>query len=291
MSGNKAMRRAAEVAPSEIGRPPLQIVTTTILITPQVAAEWLQGRTHQRALRDSVVDRYARVMKAGGWRLTHQGIAFDESGMLIDGQHRLWAIVLSGVSVWMMVHRGQPRSNALAFDSGETRRADDNVNISGVLGMDKITRKEGNCLRRMIQGMGRSRKISPEEEVRAWQEHNAAIRFALSCFPDSIARITTATTAAVLSRAYYHAPDRSELRRFGDVLVTGHDLAPYHRPAAALRAILVASGATERAFLPPHILYRKTETAVRAFLDKTGESSIMSATDELFPLPEEREAK
>ena len=41
----------------------------------------------------------ARDMKAGHWRLTHQGIAFDPAGVLIDGQHRLWAIVESDTTL------------------------------------------------------------------------------------------------------------------------------------------------------------------------------------------------
>lgn len=58
-------------------------------VTPEMAAKWLEGNVLNRPLKQAHVDRLAREMAAGRWRLTHQGIAFDVSGCLIDGQHRL----------------------------------------------------------------------------------------------------------------------------------------------------------------------------------------------------------
>lgn len=46
---------------------------------------------------------YARDMQDGNWQLTHQGILLGKNGIVIDGQHRLHAVVLSGCSVQMMV--------------------------------------------------------------------------------------------------------------------------------------------------------------------------------------------
>ena len=61
-------------------------------VTPELAEEWLKNRAPNRKLRGTVVDSYASDMSAGRWRLTHQGIAFDEAGRISDGQHRLAAI-------------------------------------------------------------------------------------------------------------------------------------------------------------------------------------------------------
>jgi hypothetical protein len=38
------------------------------------------------------VNQYARDMLRGNWMLTHQGIAFDTSDKMRDGQHRMWAV-------------------------------------------------------------------------------------------------------------------------------------------------------------------------------------------------------
>ncbi|MCH8965977.1 MAG: hypothetical protein IIB58_13530, partial [Planctomycetes bacterium] len=96
------------------------IYTELVEITPAMAAEWLQNVDNRR-LRKSRVKRYARDMKAGLWRLHHQGIAFACDGSLIDGQHRLWACVKSGVSIRTIVVRGLPNSVRRTIDSGAKR--------------------------------------------------------------------------------------------------------------------------------------------------------------------------
>ena len=71
-------------------------------ITPKMAAEMLERHLNpenQRRQSQSVVESYARAMRAGQWLLTHQGIAIDTNGELVDGQHRLSAIVASGATV------------------------------------------------------------------------------------------------------------------------------------------------------------------------------------------------
>ena len=82
--------------------------TTIENITPKIAQEYLQkvDIAHQRKLIVSRAQSFAREMTAGHWFLNHQGIAFDEQGRLIDGQHRLKAIELCGITLPMLVTRG-----------------------------------------------------------------------------------------------------------------------------------------------------------------------------------------
>jgi hydrogenase maturation factor len=75
-------------------------------ITPKMAADMLEKHlnpVNQRKQSQSVIESYARAMRAGQWVLTHQGIAIDTNGELVDGQHRLSAIVASGATVEMLV--------------------------------------------------------------------------------------------------------------------------------------------------------------------------------------------
>ncbi len=77
----------------------------TVHVTPELAALWLENRNdenyRQRIPRS--IARFASDMEREQWSLTHQCIAFNSRGKLIDGQNRLAAIVASGKSVWMMV--------------------------------------------------------------------------------------------------------------------------------------------------------------------------------------------
>jgi hypothetical protein len=75
-----------------------------IEVTPELAARWLKNNFRNRSVREDVVSAYARDMANGRWVYTHQGIAFNDRDELIDGQHRLHAVILSGLAaVRMMV--------------------------------------------------------------------------------------------------------------------------------------------------------------------------------------------
>ena len=93
-------------------------------ITPEMAREMLEhNMKNNRRVSKETVMRYARIMKAGGWNLTHQGIAFDTNGELIDGQHRLNAIVQANVPVKMLVTYDVEHEQGEAFtiDAGLKR--------------------------------------------------------------------------------------------------------------------------------------------------------------------------
>jgi hypothetical protein len=67
-------------------------------ITVHLARAWLARNTNNRPVRTPRVAEWKAMMEAGQWQRTHQGIAFDNRGILIDGQHRLLAIVEMGGS-------------------------------------------------------------------------------------------------------------------------------------------------------------------------------------------------
>ncbi|MFC0546806.1 hypothetical protein [Kutzneria chonburiensis] len=96
------------------------------------AAALLRQNVNNRLLDSATVDRYAAAMRRGEWRLSHQGIAVDSGGNLLDGQHRLAAIVKSKMSVKMLVVRGVERSTFSVVDTGKKRSATDSLRLSGV---------------------------------------------------------------------------------------------------------------------------------------------------------------
>ena len=96
--------------------------TKLMTITPSMAMEWLENNIEtNRTVRDSVVSKYARDMRNGNWKITHQGIAFNSDGKLIDGQHRLWAIVESNTPVEMYVSTGLDKDTEKLVDGGLVR--------------------------------------------------------------------------------------------------------------------------------------------------------------------------
>lgn len=107
-----------------------------IEVTPEKAAAWLHNNFRNRPMSDDVVAAYARDMKDGRWVPTHQGIAFNDRDELIDGQHRLQAIIRSGVTVRMMVTfglastiSGSEMTTMDAVDRGRPRSVADQLRI------------------------------------------------------------------------------------------------------------------------------------------------------------------
>ncbi|MEU9036819.1 hypothetical protein AB0D45_18215 [Streptomyces sp. NPDC048352] len=94
-------------------------------ITPEMADLWLThcNPVSNRVMSDTVYERYAKAMSDGAWRTTHQGLAFDASGMLLDGQHRLMGIKISGVTVEMLVIPNCDPETFDVLDSGHRRQA------------------------------------------------------------------------------------------------------------------------------------------------------------------------
>lgn len=90
-------------------------------IDPHTAKDLLGGNTHNRNLRGRVVDSYAADMRAGAWQQNGESIKIAEDGTIVDGQHRLHAIVESGVTVPMFVVRGLPMEAQDVIDTGAKR--------------------------------------------------------------------------------------------------------------------------------------------------------------------------
>jgi len=100
-------------------------------ITPTKAAELLEANTTNRPVSRSVVRSFAEAMQRGEWIVTHQGIAFDVNGVLIDGQHRLAAIVEADVPVDLTVFTDVDDGTFDVLDTGKRRNAADVLAIEG----------------------------------------------------------------------------------------------------------------------------------------------------------------
>lgn len=100
----------------------ISIVKETI--TPEKARQYLETNVGNRRLNNGFAESLANEIREGRWQLTHQGIAFDENGRLIDGQHRLTAVALANEPVEMMVARGvAPSENNLYIIDNNRKRS------------------------------------------------------------------------------------------------------------------------------------------------------------------------
>jgi len=97
--------------------------TSVVWITPDTAKQILASNTAKNAarLKDRVVKNYADQMRKGQWQFNGESVVISETGKLLDGQHRLHAIVQSGVSVQMVVVQGVEDVAYTTLDTGFNR--------------------------------------------------------------------------------------------------------------------------------------------------------------------------
>lgn len=158
-----------------------------ISYTPATAREILRDlNPRNRKLRDVLVERYAADMAAGDWLVNGETIKFDTSGALIDGQHRLAAVVRAAdtvprLRVRMLTVEGLDPAAQNVTDTGLKRTPGDVLHLAGI--------KNANNLASMIRALIRvetgrafvakgSRQMVTNSEMLHWlQAHPESMRF------------------------------------------------------------------------------------------------------------------
>lgn len=109
---------------------PLKV--TIITLTPELAAELLQKNVNNRPLKHWHIKDLAKKMKDGRWKFNGDTICISISGVLLNGQHRLHAVILSGVSISVLLVEGLDDNVFDTIDNGiAVRRGADALAILG----------------------------------------------------------------------------------------------------------------------------------------------------------------
>lgn len=90
-------------------------------ITAAKAIKMLETNTKNRRLGEGVVQKYAKMMTDGQWVDDGSPIRLDEEGNLLDGQHRLWAVIESDTEQSFLVVRGITPEAMTTMDTGKAR--------------------------------------------------------------------------------------------------------------------------------------------------------------------------
>lgn len=248
------------------------------IVTPQIAEDWLQANTHNRELRESRVNYFIGEIKAGRWRLTHQGIAFGSNRVLLDGQHRLWAIALSGASVPALIVVNVPPDSLEAIDVS-MRSVADILTLDGSVG--KVSKHMLSTLRAMFVTVNRQR--SPGEIRDLLVRHFDAVHFASEAISSArMPGVASAVIRGVLARAWYSA-DLDRLRAFAQAIRTCSN----EGPVGLLIQYLIRNRGSAHGYGQRVDTYRRTARALSAFLNGEQLSRLCPSDKELFPLPEE----
>lgn len=209
-------------------------------ISPQVAHKFLESMVDNRPVKKRVVDGMVRAMKAGDFPFCADAVRFDDSGQLIDGEHRMRAIIESGTTHTMLVVYGLDPKSRMYMDQGVTRRPADQITLG-------LKRKNASKLAAVANILIRweaaahlttNLKPTPNEVYRYVEENVGLLELAVHHQNELVRGIGygTAACAAVFVRAY--AVDPIFTVRFFEGLTDGVDLVPT-QPLHTLRQALI----------------------------------------------------
>jgi len=256
----------------------MSIHITIDTVTPAKALAYLETMDGNRPVRQQKVDYYAAQMVAGLWRTTHQGIAFDDLGRLVDGQHRLWAIVQSGASVKLMIARGLTAPDVLALDNGLVRDYVDAAHYQG-WECDKVL---SPSVKWLVQGAADRARPVPPAVIHSWYEfYKEGIDYALAARNKAqpARKKMTGPMTGALARAYY-GMERTVLDRFVDILRSGQRNYDADSAASVLRDAWLAGRLGG-----PADQNLKTQGALRAFDQRRAIRTLQRPDKDVFVLP------
>jgi hypothetical protein len=216
-------------------------------ITMTIAKKWLATNSHNRNFSQNRVDTYATDMLADKWHLTHQGLAFDNAGVLMDGQHRLMAVVLAQevageekkISIPMMVTWGVRREAMVVIDGMLVRKIGDQLHLFD--GLENGRRYEAGCrVIRFIEKREYGGKLTVDMARDIISRHKSGLEWAIGVLTrEPLAR---APIIGAMAYAYPTAPE--EVNNFAILLRDGTGDG-WHKgsPAYTLREWLIRTEA------------------------------------------------
>lgn len=202
------------------------ITNTVELVTPEVAAKMLERNTANRPISSGIVAKYAEDMRANRWDYNGQDIIFSETGDLLDGQHRLSAIIAAETPTVLGIKRGLPSSAFATLDAGKSRTAGDILALLGVpsynhaAGVARIALSyaTGRAFRGGTAGRVTRREIT--DYALAHPYINDCVRLAAPL----IGRLTLSPAAAVLFLANERRFFDDQIAEFVEGVATGEGL-------------------------------------------------------------------
>jgi hypothetical protein len=102
------------------------------VITPEKAKQLLEANTGNRSLNKSTITRYRNDMILGRWRPNGSSISIGPDGRLLNGQHRLTALVEAEVPIEFVIVEEDTDAVFTTLDIGVNRSTGTLLNLAGI---------------------------------------------------------------------------------------------------------------------------------------------------------------
>lgn len=111
--------------------------SSTVEITPEMAMQILQTNIRNRTMNKHLVLFYAEQMKKGLWKFNGESVIISDGNVLLDGQHRLAAIVKSKTTQTSIIVRNIDGAAFDTIDVGKNRTGGDMLSTLSVKNANK----------------------------------------------------------------------------------------------------------------------------------------------------------
>lgn len=119
------------ILPNFAGGPNSKMKVDILAIDKPMAKKMLVFNEGNRPFKLWRAKQISAQLRTGEFLTTHQGIAFDWNGHLIDGQHRLWALDDTGITQELQVTWNAAPATFIAIDNGTARSGGDVFAVAG----------------------------------------------------------------------------------------------------------------------------------------------------------------
>lgn len=215
-------------------------------IGPSEASVLLGANTHNRHLRPTVVSRYARDMAEGRWDFNGEAIQIATDGTILNGQHRLHAIVASGVTVRAIVVIGLPLDAQATIDRGAPRNTADAMTRQGEVNVIILSGAIANAIVLKSPDPTSSRFWPSTAECLAYLDAHPGVRRSVHVGDHLSKALRMPGVSSAALHHLFSEIDEDDADAFFDSLASGHDLAS-DSPIFRLRDLMLKEiGATRR---------------------------------------------
>lgn len=225
-----------ELTPAE-SRFPLPSEPMIMVVTPEMASDWLSYRDHpkNRPVSKAVSARYQADMVAGRFVAgTPEGYIFDTEGYVISGRHRMKAQANANVTLAMWIFPDQPREIRDVVDQGYKRTAAHLLRVPYASNLGAAARHLAALADGDRWGMPRFPKITTPEIVKTFHEWPELTWYIKDIHKASLdAGVPIGPHAAVLAQAA-RTEHRERIQLWLEQVKTGANLGP-GAPALHLR--------------------------------------------------------
>ena len=219
---------------------------TKVKVTPALAKEWLRGNSNNRNVSEVRVMSYAKEMKRGAWREdTYEFIKITKNGRVLDGQHRLHAVIMAGVPVNFHLAFDVPEDVHPVLDTGKGRTASDVFSIEGIpyatnvpAMMQKYFLLQG---KKAVNGANMASRKSHSELLDLYRDDDEFWKMACkksTIWYEAFGRVLSASQIGGLYAYFYKECHPDLATEFMSQLCTGQDIT--NNVIAILRQKLIA---------------------------------------------------